>query len=83
MENKIHAGFITRNTITSDSSLIVPVKEIEPSIAPNVTIRDDWISESVGIFFSVIDSIKIRYKITICEKGSTVEGSLSFESKKR
>ncbi len=67
-----------------DCKVIVPVREIDTRIAPNVTISDDCISMSVGIFFSVTDSIITRYKITICEKGSAAEGSLpSIESKKK
>ena len=69
--------------MANDSRLIVPVKVIDPRMAPNVTMRDDWISDSVGIFFSVIGSMSIRYKIAICEKGSTVDGSPNMESNVR
>jgi len=41
MENKTHAGFITRNTIAIDSRVRVPVRLIDTRIAPKVTIRDD------------------------------------------
>jgi hypothetical protein len=83
MENKIHAGFITKNTMIIDLRLIVPVRLIDTRIAPNVTISEDWISESVGMFFSVTDSMRIRYKMTIWEKGSTVDGSPSMERRKK
>jgi len=60
-----HAGFTIRNTIAKDRRFIVPDKDIAPRIAPKVTIIADWISISVGVSFSIIDSIIMRYKITI------------------
>jgi len=81
MENRAQAGHINRKTIDIESRVILPVKETAPKMAPKVTITDDCISERVGIFFSVIDSITNKYKITICEKGITAEGSLNSDSK--
>jgi hypothetical protein len=67
--------------MANDGRLMVSVKEIEPNMAPKVTIKDDCISVSVGEFFSVKDSIITRYKIAIWEKGRTVEGSPNKKSK--
>ena len=65
-----------------DIGVIVPVREIDPRIAPNVTIIEDWISERVGMFFSTNDSIPTKYKITICENGRTTEGFPSIKKSK-
>jgi len=83
MENKTHVGFITRNTMAIDSRVSVPVRLMDTRIAPKVTISEDWISDNVGMFFSTIDSIRIRYKMAICENGSTVAGSPSMERRKK
>ena len=63
IENITQAGFTTKNTIAIDIRLIVPVNDIDPRIAPKVTIIADCISISVGVSFSIIDSIIIRYKM--------------------
>ena len=83
MEKITQEGFTTKKTMANEKRLMVSVKEIDPKIAPNVTIKDDWTSVRVGEFFSVKDSIRTRYKIAIWEKGITVEGSPNKKSKDR
>ncbi len=60
IEKNAHVGLMTRNTIKSDGTLISPCKLIDARIAPKVTMIEDWTSGSVGMFFSVIDSIMRR-----------------------
>jgi len=57
-------GLMTKNT-TIKVDRLNPAREIDPIMAPKATIMEDWISVKVGAFFSVIDSSKRRYNITI------------------
>jgi hypothetical protein len=75
MVRSAHEGFNSIKTMPRDKILIDPDKLTDPRMAPIVTIIAACISINVGAFFSVNASIIIRYKITICVKGITTEGS--------